>query len=228
MKKIVNAITGFIIGFLTAIIINDKTNILFILFKQFKISNVELQNSIISLCSTLIVTIVREFFQWIFKFLAPAKLKIENDNARVDFCVHSNKQYIPKKIEFRCNVIPGGWMSMWLLKKLNVTLILSFNPNYIQMIPEDDSKWLVDDDVNKAEEVSINDNQLYWSLLTKYNINIKNPQKYDTSVCLEIIPIRIKKQKVVLGYNWSGSFKWIINWLCKVDLCVLECEAENE
>ena len=75
-KKIGKAIAGFIIGFLTAIIVNDKTCMLFTLFKQLKINNVELQNGIISLWSTLIVTIVGEFFQWILKFLSPAKVKI--------------------------------------------------------------------------------------------------------------------------------------------------------
>lgn len=226
-KKIGKAIAGFIIGFLTAIIVNDKTCMLFTLFKQLKINNVELQNGIISLWSTLIVTIVGEFFQWILKFLSPAKIKIENDNNRINFHVQSDKQYMTKKIEFRCNVIPGGRMSMWLLKKLNATLILSFNPNYIQMTSENDSKWSIDNNDDK-EEVSVNNNKLFWSLLTEYDVNVRNLKNYDTSVCLEIVPIVMKKQKTILGYTWNSHFQWIINRLCKVDLCVLECEAENE
>lgn len=151
MKELFKAVAEFIVGIVAAFIVSDKSNVFFICFRNFGINNGGIQNTLISLIVTFLVTMIDIGFKKLFSSLTPATIIVENDSNRITFIPQSN-EYIPKKLEFKCQINPGGRITMLLLKKLEAALILSFNPENINMDIEKDARWSLDSVSESASE----------------------------------------------------------------------------
>ena len=227
MKKIFEALAKFIVGFITAFIISDKWNWVFHWFNLLNISNINLQNSLISLSVTLFVTLVVEFFKMIIEFFSPMSIKIETDKNIICFKPKFS-EYKPQKEKFVCTINPGSRITMWILKRLNATLVLSFNPESLTIGIENDPNWSLEDANTLSNEFRMESRRIIFCFLNNYNVSLVNSNQYKTSVCIEIRPDIVKEQTVVLNYGWNGYLKKIISLLCKVELCKFKCEGKNE
>ena len=230
MKKIFKALEKCIIGFVVAWIISNKSSFIskpfYNVFNIFNIKNESLQISIVSLIVTSTIVILQHCFLYFISFFKPINIEINTDRNRIQFVPESENLYNSKKNEFEFVVTPGGYLTMFILKKCKLQLVLFFNPDYMNVGLENDSKWNFNNKLENSEFLECN-SKVYYYVLEKYSIEGKEKSIYNTSVMLEMVPRLMKDRKSSLSYDIKGKFSKLIKILCKVRLCEFECKSEK-
>ncbi|MFR0612668.1 hypothetical protein ACLUW2_09435 [Limosilactobacillus balticus] len=228
MKKIFEALTKFSVGFLTAVIVSNKTNILLKLLISIGIYNRSLQNTIVSLLVTFLVTCIITILDRVYtNILFPMKISITSEQNEVKFKPNNNI-YEPQRLNMYYEITPGGKLTMWLLKRLNVDLLIFFNPNYVDIVLEEDKKWNFSGNKQEGLEFTEQMNQLHYLVLSSYFSEGKTNKKYTVSVRMKICPKRIQNQEISLDYAMKSKKKMISSLLCKVQICDFKCKGVTD
>lgn len=225
MKNVFEALAKFLVGFLTAIIVSNKANILLKLLTNIGIYNRSLQNTIVSLLVTFFITCIVAISDHVYRnVLFPMKISVTSEQNEVKFKPNNNI-YEPQRLDMYYEIIPGGKLTMWMLKRLDVDLFVFFNPDYIDIALEEDKKW--DFSGNEQEELGFTEkmNQLHYLVLNRYFSEGKANKKYNVSVRMKICPKRIQNQEISLDYAIKSKKKWISTLLCKVNICDFKCKG---
>ena len=91
MKSVFEALAKFLVGFLTAIIVSNKANILLKLLINMGIHNRSLQNTIVSLLVTFFVTCIVAILDHVYtNILFPMKINITSEQNEVKFKPNNN------------------------------------------------------------------------------------------------------------------------------------------
>jgi hypothetical protein len=228
MKSVFEALAKFLVGFLTAIIVSNKANILLKLLINMGIHNRSLQNTIVSLLVTFFVTCIVAILDHVYtNILFPMKINITSEQNEVKFKPNNNI-YEPQRLNMHYEITPGGSLTMWMLKKLNVDLLVFFNPNYIDIALEEDKKWDFSGKEQEGLGFTEKMNQLHFLVLNSYFSEGKANKKYTVSVGMEICPKRIQNQEISLDYAMKSKKKMISTLLCKVHICDFKCKGVTD
>ncbi|MFR0542128.1 hypothetical protein ACLUXR_02060, partial [Limosilactobacillus reuteri subsp. suis] len=106
MKSVFEALAKFLVGFLTAIIVSNKANILLKLLINMGIHNRSLQNTIVSLLVTFFVTCIVAILDHVYtNILFPMKINITSEQNEVKFKPNNNI-YEPQRLNMHYEITP--------------------------------------------------------------------------------------------------------------------------
>lgn len=222
MKKVFEALINFLVGLVTAILASNP--FVFKVLNRLGVHNDEFKYTVISLLVTLFMTSLVLFTKHMTKFISPLKIKITSDKNEIEF-VPNSQVYEPKELEIRYEITPGGKTTMKVLKGLNIDLLVFFNPNYIDMTLENDTRWDIANNKQENLEFTEKKNQLHYLVLKNFLFEGKINNTYKTSARIKIRPKRVQNQEISLNYSVQSKVNIISALICKVSIFDFKCKG---